>query len=100
LFSPPRFATSQDRAAREAVKAAEQALVAKKLDLLDAHLAGKDHVLGRRRTFLDAYVLPILCWARAMLPDSLLVHPNCQRLLLHVAADSVAKKLMSYEGIG
>lgn len=43
------------------MKAAEQALVAKKLDLLDAHLAGKDHVLGRRRTFLDAYVLPILC---------------------------------------
>jgi len=35
-----------------------------------------------------------------MLPDSLLVHPNCQTLRLHVAADSVAKKLMSYEGIG
>ncbi len=64
LFSPQRYTTSQDSAALEAVKTAAQALIAKKLDLLDAHLAGKDHMLGGRRTFLDAYALPMLRWAR------------------------------------
>ena len=46
LFSPQRYTTSQDAAALEAVKTAAQALIAKKLDLLDAHLALKDHMLG------------------------------------------------------
>jgi len=74
LFSPQRYTTSQDAAALEAVKTAAQALIAKKLDLVDAHLAGKDHVLGGRRTFLDAYALPMLRWARAMLPGGLQKH--------------------------
>jgi glutathione S-transferase len=100
LFSPQRYTTSQDPAALEAVKIAAQALVAKKLDLLDAHLAGKDHMLGGRRTFLDAYCLPMLRWARAMLPGGLRNHPNCERLLGCVEADPVAKKVMIDEGIG
>ena len=100
LFSPRRYTTSQDTAALEAVKTAAQALIAKTLDLLDAHLVGKDHMLGGRRTFLDAYVLPMLRWARAMLPGGLQNHPNCERLLGHVEADPVAKKVMIDEGIG
>jgi glutathione S-transferase len=71
LFSPQRYTSSQDAAALEAVKTAAQALVARKLDLLDAHLAGKDHMLGGRRTFLDAYAPPMLRWAAAMLPGGL-----------------------------
>ncbi len=100
LFSPRRYTTSQDNAALEAVKNAAQTLVVKKLDLLEAQLVGKDHVLGERRTFLDAYVLPMLRWARAMLPDGLQGHPNCAGVLGRLEADPSAKKVMSDEGIG
>lgn len=82
------------------MKTAAQTLVAQKLDLLDAHLVGTDHMLGGRRTFLDAYVLPLLRWAHAMLPGGLQNHPNCERVLRRVEADPVAKKVMIDEGIG
>jgi len=81
------------------VKAAAQALAAKKLDLLDEHLSGKDHVLGSRRTILDAYVLPMFRWARTMLPDGLKGHPNCGGLLQRLEADPLAQKVMADEGI-
>jgi glutathione S-transferase len=66
LFAPQRYTISQDKAALEDVKAAAQALAAKKLGLLDEHLSGKDHVIGGRRTILDAYVLPMFRWAHVM----------------------------------
>jgi len=37
--------------------------------------------------------------ARAMLPGGLQKHPNCERLLRHIEADPVAKKVMVDEGI-
>jgi glutathione S-transferase len=99
LFAPKRYTVSQDKAALEDVKAAAQALAAKKLDLLDDHLLGKDHVIGGRRTILDAYVLPMFRWARVMLPDGLEGHPNCAGLLQRLEADPVAKKVMADEGL-
>jgi glutathione S-transferase len=99
LFAPQRYTISQDKAALEDVKAAAQALAAKKLDLLDEHLSGKDHVLGSRRTILDAYVLPMFRWARTILPDGLKGHPNCGGLLQRLEADPLAQKVMADEGI-
>ncbi len=99
LFAPQRYTTSEDPASLEAVKAAAQALVTKKLDLLDEFLSGKDHFLGARRSFLDAYALPMLRWARLMLPAGLTGHPSCANLLRKLEADPVAKKVMSEEGL-
>jgi glutathione S-transferase len=79
LFAPQRYTTARDKDALEAVQAAAKDLVEKKLDLIDRHLAAKDHVLGDRRTLLDAYVLPMFRWARSMLPHGLERHANCER---------------------
>jgi glutathione S-transferase len=81
------------------VKAAAQLLAAKKLDLIDAHLAGKDYMLGERRSFLDAYVVPMFRWGRAMLPGGLDSHPNCERLLQRLQAEDIAKKVFADEGL-
>lgn len=99
LFSPQRYTSAREPAALEAVKSAAKDLVAKKLDLLDAHLDGQDHMLGGRRTYLDAYVLPMFRWARAMTPDVFSARANCARLLALLEADPAAKKVMRGEGI-
>ncbi len=99
LFVPQRYTASKQDSAREDVKIAAQALAAKKLDLIELHLAGKDYFLGGRRTILDAYVLPMFRWARAMLPDGLKRHPNCENLLQRIEADPAVKKVLASEGI-
>ncbi|QGM44384.1 glutathione S-transferase family protein [Methylocystis heyeri] len=99
LFSPQRYTTSQDKAAQEAVKSAAQLLAAKKLDLIEAHLAGKDNMFGERLSFLDAYVVPMFRWAQAMLPEKLDRHPNCKTLLERLQADPAAKKALADEGL-
>jgi len=99
LFAPRRYTISEDEAALDAVKAAAQGLVMKKLALLEAHLGGKDHLLGDRRTFLDAYALPMLRWARAMLPAGLEAFSNCTRLLQRLEAEPPTKKVLADEGL-
>jgi len=99
LFAPQRFTTAQDAAALEAVKTAGAALVEKQLGLIDAHLADKDHMVGGRRSYLDAYALPMFRWARAMLPRGLASHSNCERLLTRLEAEPATKKVLADEGL-
>jgi len=99
LFLPHRYTTSKDKQAQEEVKAAAQILVASKLDQLDAHLDGRSHMIGERRTIIDAYALPMLRWARAMLPGGLAHHPNCLRLLDRIEADPTTQKVLKDEGL-
>lgn len=99
LFNPGRYTTAKDQAALDAVKAAATELVRKRYDLLESHLDGKDHILGDRRTILDAYAFPMLRWGNKMLPDGLGHYPNLRRLHDAVAADPAAQKVMKDEGL-
>jgi len=100
VFMPRRYTAALEEAALDAVREAGRALVVKKLLLLDAHLAGKTHFLGERRTTLDAYAFPMLRWAVKMLPEGLERCPNCVGLLERLEADPAARKALRDEGIG
>ena len=99
LFAPQRYTVSEDKSALDAVRTAAQALIQKKLALLEAHLAGKAHVVGGRRTFIDAYALPMLRWGRAMLPGGLEGFQSCAGLLERLEADPATKKVLADEGL-
>jgi glutathione S-transferase len=99
LFAPQRFATARDPDALAAVKDAGAKLVEAKLELLDAHLEGKDHMVGARRTHLDAYALPTQRWSQALLPQGLGKRGNCARMVERLQAEAATKKVFAQEGL-
>lgn len=99
LFATQRYTTAKDQPALDAVKAAAAELVRKRYGLLDNHLDGKNHILGDRRTILDAYAFPMLGWGIKLLPDGLDRYPNLRRLHDSVAADPAVRKVMRDEGL-
>lgn len=99
LFAPQRYTTAKDQPALDAVKAAAAELVRKRYGLLEEHLDGQDHILGGRRTILDAYAFPMLGWGIKLLPDGLDRYPNLRRLRDSVAADPAVRRVMQSEGL-
>lgn len=97
VFMTPRYTTSRDAKALEDVKDAGLDLVRKRLDVLNAHLAGKNYIVGNRRTIADAYALPMLRWAVAKLPEGLAKHPNVQALLDRLTSDPVVQAVIKSE---
>ncbi len=100
LFSPARYTASKDVAAQDQVRQAAQALVAKRLALLDAHLDGRRFILGDRRTVLDAYALPMLRWSAAKLPGGLSPYPNVSAHLDCMLSDAGAAQVIASEEAG
>lgn len=99
LFVPQRYTVSKEKSAQEDVQAAAHAQVGVKLDLLERHLAGKTCMIGERRTYLDAYVLPMLRWARALVPGALDGRPACRGLLDRMENDPAVRKVLEDEGL-
>jgi glutathione S-transferase len=99
LFVPQRYTTAEDESALNAVKAAATKLVCKRYDLLENHLNSKDHILGSKRTILDAYAFPMLRWGNKMLPDGLNCYPNLRRFHDTLAADPAVQKVLKDEGL-
>lgn len=98
MFSPSRYATATDKAAHDAVRAAAGALVAKKYDLLEAYLKGRAFMVGDKRSYLDAYVFPMVRWGAKMLPDGLSAWPNIRAHHDRLAADEAVKRVLAAEG--
>lgn len=99
LFATKRYTTAKDQSALDAVKAAATELVRKRYSLLDNHLDGKNHILGSRRTILDAYAFPMLSWGIKLLSDGLDRYPNLHRLYDSIAADPAVQRVMQSEGL-
>ena len=98
LFTPARYTAAKDVAAQDQVRQAARALVAKRLAILDAHLAGRQFILAARRTVLDAYALPMMRWSVAKLPGGLAPFPNVLAHLERMLADlGVAQVIASEE---
>ncbi|MBV8523175.1 MAG: glutathione S-transferase C-terminal domain-containing protein, partial [Acetobacteraceae bacterium] len=100
IFMPGRYTGSKDPAALEALRQAAYDLAHKRLDLLDAHLDGREHILGDHRTVLDAYALPMLRWAVDKLPGELSKHPNVKAHLDRLSGNRSVQKVLADEGIG
>ncbi|MDN5789205.1 glutathione S-transferase family protein [Pseudorhodobacter sp.] len=96
IFSPHRYTTDADAAAKQAVVTAGHALVRKQLGLLDAHMTGRDWVLGDR-SVIDTYAFPMLRWAIKLLPGGLDGYPNVQALHDRIAVDPAVQKVLAIE---
>ena len=100
IFLPGRYTISKDSAALDEVQRAAYALVEKRLDLLEAHLRGREYIVGEHRTVLDAYALPMLRWAATKLPGGLAKHPNTKAHLDRFADDQSVRKVIADEEAG
>jgi len=97
IFMPYRYTTDESEAARKAVVAAGHALVRKQLSILDAHLAGREWILGPARSVTDAYAFPMIRWAIKMVPGGLDDYANVQALHDRLAADPAVQKILARE---
>lgn len=97
IFLPQRYTTDESEAARNAVVAAGQQLVAKQFRLLDAHLEGREWILDGGRSVIDAYAFPMIRWAAAKLPTGLKDFPHVQALHDRLAADPAVQAVLARE---
>lgn len=97
IFMPYRYTSDESEAARKAVVEAGHALVRKQLGILDAHLAGREWILGSARSVIDAYAFPMIRWAIKMVPGGLDDHPNVQALHDRLATDPAVRKILARE---
>lgn len=100
LFSPQRYTTDPAPEAREKVVAAARALVARQFGILEAHLQGRDWVLGEgrgKRSVIDAYAFPMIRWATRVLPEGLKPWPAVQALHDRIKADPAVQVVLARE---
>ncbi len=96
MFAPTRYTTDASAEGQQAVKTAAQALVRKRLGLLDAHLANREWILDRR-SVIDAYVFPMIRWASGLLPGGVSDLRNVSALHDRLAADVSVQKVLARE---
>jgi glutathione S-transferase len=93
VFMAGRYTTDSSDEAKAEVQEAGLALVRKKLDLIEAHLAGREWFL-ETRSIIDAYALPMLRWARSRLPEHLDKWPSTAALLDKLEADPAVQRVL------
>lgn len=93
VFGPMRYTTDTAKEARSKVVEAALGLVRKRLDLLEAHMAGREWMLDRR-SIVDAYALPMLRWGRAKLPETLARWPALDGLVTRLEADPAVARVI------
>jgi glutathione S-transferase len=98
LFLPDRYTRAREKEAFDNVREAAKALVRKKFDIIEAHLAGRRYMVGDKLSYLDAYVFPMERWAASMLEDGLSKYPNIQKHHDMMAADEGVKRALAAEG--
>ncbi|MFO1103086.1 MAG: glutathione binding-like protein [Methylocystis sp.] len=98
LFSPNRYTRARTKEALDEVREASRALVRRKLDILDAHFAGRRYMVGDRLSYLDAYVFPMERWAASMLEDGMSKYPSVRKHHEMMAADEGVKRALAAEG--
>ncbi|TKW64976.1 MAG: glutathione S-transferase [Paracoccus denitrificans] len=100
IFRPQRYTIDDSKEAQASVVAAGQKLVKKQLGLLDAHLDGREWILGAgrgARSVIDAYAFPMIRWAIKLLPDGIAEYPNVQTLHDRLAADPAVQNVLAAE---
>lgn len=98
LFVPNRYTRQKEKEALDAVREAAVALIARKYNLLEAHLSGRRFFLGDKRSYLDAYVFPMERWGASVLPDGLSAYPGVRAHHDMMAADEMVKRVLAAEG--
>ena len=96
FFNSQRYTT--DPEGLDSVKAAAEALVAKYYDHLEAHLQGREYMVGDRRSIVDAYAIPMLRWGR-LLSKPLKEYANLNAYLERWEQDEGVRRAMKEQGL-
>lgn len=99
VFKPQRYTTDVSEDALGSVKAAGLLLVEKKLAILDRQLEGHEYLVGSKRTYVDAYSIPMVRWAKKVLPGGLKNFSNVARHHERLLDDPAVIRVMTDEGI-
>ncbi|CAH9017871.1 glutathione S-transferase family protein [Candidatus Nitrosacidococcus sp. I8] len=99
FYFPQRYTTSKDEEDLEVVRAAARKLIAKRYELLENHLDSKDHIVGNKRTAVDAYALPMLQWGNKALKDGIKPYANLQRFHDTLVQDAQVQQVLKIEGL-
>lgn len=97
-FAPNRYSTDDSDRAQKSVKEASYKLIDRVYKHLDAHLDGKAHMVGNRRTIADAYAFAMIRWGNN-LPKPLSDYPNLDHFYLHLREDGGVQQAMKQQGI-
>lgn len=96
IFMPYRYTTDDQDEARAKVVEAGHALVHKQFATLNAHLEGREWVLGSK-SVIDAYAFPMIRWGKKLLEGHLAQYPNVLALHDRLAADPAVQKVLDRE---
>lgn len=100
IFSPGRYTRDPSPEAQAQVADAARDLVARQFGILDAHLAGRDWILGPgrgERSVIDAYAFPMIRWAIKLMPGGLAPWPGVQALHDRIKADPAVQRVLARE---
>ena len=98
FFNTARYTTDGSKAALAAVKSAAQARVAHYYEHLEAHLDGRDYLVGDGRSIADAYAIPMLRWGR-LLDKPLAEYPVLNAYLERFESDAGVRKALEGQGL-
>ncbi len=93
-FSPWLFNPKTPDGAKEMAKEA----IAKRFAYFDAHLAGKQYLMGDRFTVADAYLFTVAGWSKYVNID-LAPYANLSAFMARVAARPKVKEALKAEGL-
>jgi glutathione S-transferase len=91
-----RYADSKD--AQKEVKAHAAQEVDHQLSIVERHMAGRDWVMGEKRSVLDAYLFVFCLWAGFM-PKPLKEYPNLAAFAERMKADPGVQAAMKAQGL-
>jgi glutathione S-transferase len=94
-FMPMRW--TSDEQGQPAVVEASHVLIGKSLALIDAHLAGKEWVLGDKKSVADAYLYPMASWAYG-LPKAATDYKHLHAWMTKMVADPAVMKVHAAQG--
>ncbi len=89
FFNTQRYTTDDDADAIQAVKDAAEARVGSYMDFFNAHMEGRNYIVGDSRTIADAYAVPMLRWTRLLR----------KKLTEYPALDAYLARMQDEEGV-
>ncbi len=98
FFNTPRYTTAEDDESLAAVKAAAEAKVGSYLDFMDAHMQGREFLVGDRKSIADAYAVPMLRWVR-LLGKTLDQYPALDAYLARLQDDPGVERALEAQGL-
>ena len=98
FFNTQRYTTDVDEEAIAAVKEAAEDRVGSYMDFLNAHMEGRDFLVGDRRSIADAYAIPMLRWTR-ILKKKLGEYPALDSYLARMQDDEGVAAALKEQGL-